>query len=247
MTLRSEVLDARIDPLTMDEVIRRCVDAIALRRPLTIGVVNAAKLVNMRADALLRESVETCELVLADGQAVVWASRVLGAKLPERVAGVDLFMELLAEGDRRGYRAFFLGATQEVLDRMTAEIGHRFPGLVIAGARNGYFDDAQSGQVAQEIRDSGADLLFLGMTSPKKEIFVREWGGHTGAMVVHGVGGSFDILSGQTKRAPLSWQRLGLEWFYRLIQEPVRLGPRYLKTNARFILMIAQQRMGRTK
>ncbi|MEV7966790.1 WecB/TagA/CpsF family glycosyltransferase [Sphaerisporangium sp. NPDC088356] len=238
---RDVVLGTVLDALTMREVVTRCVVAIDTGRPLSIGVVNAAKIVNMRTDVLLRKSVLDCDLVLADGQAVVWASRMLGHPLPERVAGIDLFLELLAEAARRGHRVYFLGARPEVLSQVLDEARRRFPGLTIAGARDGYFTDEGAGQVAREIAGTRADMLFLGITSPKKEIFVGQWGETTQARIIHGVGGSFDILAGETRRAPSGWQRLGLEWLYRLLQEPVRLGPRYLKTNARFLLMLAEE------
>ncbi|WP_214409883.1 WecB/TagA/CpsF family glycosyltransferase [Sphaerisporangium fuscum] len=244
---RQVVLGTVLDALTMRDVVARCVDAIDDGRRISIGVVNAAKIVNMRGDAMLRESVLDCDLVLADGQAVVWASRVLGHPLPERVAGIDLFLELLAEGARRGHRVYFLGARPEVLSRVLDEVRRRFPGLVVAGARDGYFTDDEAGQVAREIAATRADMLFLGITSPKKEIFVGEWGETTGAKIIHGVGGSFDILAGETRRAPRAWQRLGLEWLYRLLQEPMRLGPRYLKTNAAFLLMLARERLRRRR
>ncbi|WP_431932105.1 WecB/TagA/CpsF family glycosyltransferase [Nonomuraea jabiensis] len=241
---RKTILGTTLDALTMRQVIARCVAAVSENRRLTIGVVNAAKVVNMRTDAALRQSVVDSDLVLADGQAVVWAARMLGHRLPERVAGIDLFTELMAEGDRRGYRAYFLGATDEVLARVLAEVRQRYPGLGIAGSRNGYFPAEDSAEVAAEIAESQADLLFLGITSPKKEIFIREWGESTRARIIHGVGGSFDVLAGHTRRAPLRWQRLGLEWLYRMLQEPLRLGPRYVRTNGRFLLLVLRERAG---
>jgi N-acetylglucosaminyldiphosphoundecaprenol N-acetyl-beta-D-mannosaminyltransferase len=229
----------QFDAITVDQAVRRCTDAVADGRYLQIGVVNAAKVVTMRRDPGLRDAVATCQMILADGQSVVWASRALGSPLPERVAGIDLFFELLEVAAARGYRVYFLGARSDALKRMLAEISRRFPGLKIAGARNGYFTSADEKEVAAEIRDSGAELLFLGMTSPKKEIFLSSWGEFTRVRVAHGVGGSFDILAGVTKRAPLWYQRHGLEWLYRAQQEPIRLGRRYLKTNLSFILLVA--------
>lgn len=230
-----------IDPLTMGEVVSRCVTAVDARDRLTIGVVNAAKIVNMRRDPGLRDSVLTSDLVLADGQAVVWGARALGHPLPERVAGIDLFTELMAVGAERGFRAYFLGARPEVLAAMLDQVRARYPGLVVAGARDGYFAEADSAEIAAEIAAAEVDLLFLGITSPKKERFIRDWGEFSGARIVHGVGGSFDVLAGLTRRAPARWQRLGLEWLYRLLQEPFRLGPRYLRTNGSFLFLVARE------
>ncbi|MFF4272845.1 WecB/TagA/CpsF family glycosyltransferase [Streptomyces sp. NPDC001536] len=241
MSERRTLFGVELDPLTMDETVERCLDAVREGRQLEIGVVNAAKLVNMRRDPRLAEAVSGCDLVVADGQAVVWAGRVLRAPLPERVAGIDLFLRLLGEAESAGMSVYFLGAKREVLEEMLRRVADRFPGLKVAGSRNGYFDDSEQAAIADDIAHSGAQMLFLGMTSPKKEIFTATYGARTGARVVHGVGGSFDILAGITKRAPAAWQRMGLEWLYRTLQEPRRLGRRYLTTNAAFVLMTARE------
>lgn len=238
---RRTLFGVELDPLTMDETVARCLAAVRNGGQLEIGVVNAAKLVNMRRDDRLAKAVAGCDLVLADGQAVVWAGRLLRAPLPERVAGIDLFLRLLSEAETSGVPVYFLGARQEVLDRMLRRVADRFPGLRVAGSRNGYFDDSEQEAIADEIARSGARMLFLGMTSPKKELFTASCGARTEARVVHGVGGSFDILAGVTRRAPGVWQRWGLEWLYRALQEPRRLGRRYLTTNAAFVLMTARE------
>ncbi|MET9962237.1 WecB/TagA/CpsF family glycosyltransferase [Streptomyces sp. NPDC006326] len=244
---RPSLFGITLDALTMDETVQRCLDAVRRGEQIEIGMVNAAKLVNMRRDPRLAAAVAGCDLVLADGQAVVWAGRVLGVRLPERVAGIDLFMRLLAAAERADVPVYLLGARQDVLELMLRRIAAQFPALRVSGSRNGYFDDSEQPAVAGAVADSGARLLFLGMTSPKKEIFTAGHGRSTGANVVHGVGGSFDILAGITKRAPLLWQRMGLEWFYRALQEPRRLGKRYLTTNAAFLLMTARELVRPTK
>ena len=240
---RREMFGLRLDPLTMGQAVARCTDAIEHREQLSIGVVNAAKIVSMRRDAQLRDAVARCGMVVADGQAVVWASGVLRAPLPERVAGVDLFMELLAESARRGYRVYFLGARQDVLARMLDEVGRQFPDLIVAGARDGYYQPGEEAEVAEGIRSARVDILFAGMSSPRKELFMGEWGPATKANVLHGVGGSFDVLAGLTRRAPLWYQTHGLEWLYRAWQEPVRLGRRYLTTNVAFLALVARELM----
>ena len=242
---RPALFGLRIDALTLEQSVDRCMAAVAGWQPIEVGVVNAAKIVRMRGDRRLHDAVAGADLVLADGQSVVWASRFLGAPLPERVAGIDLFTALLAAAERAGRSVYLLGATREVLAGTVAEVRRRHPGLAIAGARDGYFSDEEAGTVADEIRASGADLLFLGMTSPKKELFCARYGERTGALVIHGVGGSFDVLAGLVRRAPQRWQRLGLEWLYRMLQEPRRLGPRYLETNAKFISLTLATRFQR--
>jgi N-acetylglucosaminyldiphosphoundecaprenol N-acetyl-beta-D-mannosaminyltransferase len=238
---QARVLGISIDAFTMSQAVAQCTDTLENGGYLSIGVVNAAKIVAMRQDARLREAVSGCHMILADGQSVVWASRMLRAPLPERVTGIDLFQALLAEAAERGRRVYFLGARPDVLAQMLIEVGRRYPALSIAGARDGYFVSDEEPEVAAEIRNSGADLLFVGMSSPKKELFLGQWGEATGVRVVHGVGGSFDIVAGLTRRAPLWYQKHGLEWLYRARQEPLRLGKRYLTTNTSFIVMLARE------
>lgn len=235
-----------VAPLTLEAALDRIDDAIAAREPLHIGVVNAAKIVNMRRDDELRRSVLESDVIFADGAAVVWASRVLGAPLPERVAGIDLMTGMLRRGQRRGYRVFCLGATGQVLDATLAAIARDFPGVQIAGAHHGYFDRDGEAAVADQIKASRADILFVAMTSPKKERFLAKWSETLDVPVCHGVGGSFDVLAGKVKRAPLAWQRLGLEWLYRVKQEPRRLWKRYFVTNSLFILLVARELARRT-
>jgi N-acetylglucosaminyldiphosphoundecaprenol N-acetyl-beta-D-mannosaminyltransferase len=238
---RQNLFGLPMDANTMDAAVQRCLDAVEREEPLEVGVVNAAKIVAMGKNPELAASVSGCGMIVADGQAVVWASRALRRPLPERVAGIDLFTNLLAKAEERGLRVYFLGAKDEVLEAMLANLAVRFPKLTVAGSRNGYFPDSDAPAVAEAIGRTEPDLLFLGMTSPKKENFVAAYGATTGAMVVHGVGGSFDILAGKTKRAPESWQRLGMEWLYRALQEPRRLGKRYLTTNLAFIGLVLRE------
>jgi N-acetylglucosaminyldiphosphoundecaprenol N-acetyl-beta-D-mannosaminyltransferase len=234
----------RISALTMADVVEMSQAALESRQRMLIGVVNAAKIVKLGHDELLRDSLLACDVLLADGQSVVWASRLLGRALPERVAGIDLFERLLALADEQRRSVYLLGARPDVLLAMREQISRRFPKLTIAGWRDGYFGTGQAQTVADAIRQSGADMLFLGMPSPKKEIFLGTYGDDLGVPVLHGVGGSFDILAGITKRAPVRWQRMGLEWLYRLLQEPRRLSWRYLSTNTAFIWLTLKERVG---
>lgn len=232
--------------LTRAQVLERCRDAVLAGGRLSLGVVNAAKLVRMRADAELRHDVLGADLVLADGQSVVWASRLLGRPLPERVAGIEVFEDLLAQAEEHGRAVYLLGAKPAVLASLLERVAARHPRLRVAGSRDGYFGPEDEPEVAAEIRASGADYLFVGITSPKKERFLARWGDELGVVVTHGVGGSFDVLAGLTKRAPRAWQRLGLEWLYRVVQEPRRLWRRYLVTNSLFLLLLVRERFART-
>jgi N-acetylglucosaminyldiphosphoundecaprenol N-acetyl-beta-D-mannosaminyltransferase len=235
-----------IAPLTMEQALDAVESAIRERRRLLIGVVNAAKIVNMRRDPELRDSVLSADLILADGMSVVWAGRLLGGRLPERVAGIDLMNEMLRRGEQRGWRIFALGATQAVLDRAVARMRADQPRLEVVGQHHGYFGAGDEEALAQSIRNARADVLLVAMTSPKKERFLARWAETLQVPVCHGVGGSFDVLAGDVERAPAAWQRWGLEWLYRVKQEPGRLWRRYLVTNALFCaLVLAELLRGR--
>ena len=187
-----------LDAMRMEDVVERCQTAVTTRSRVLLGVLNAAKVVNMRRDTLLRNSLIECDMLLADGQSIVWASRLLGRPLPERIAGIDIFEKLLALAHRENRSIYLLGARPNVLAKLEKRIQERFPGLRIAGSHDGYFDSDASSQIAAEIRESGADMLFLGMASPKKEIFLGTFGSSLNVPILHGVGGSFDILAGLT-------------------------------------------------
>ena len=230
-----------LDALTTAEVVALADEAVRTRRPLQLGMVNAAKVVKLTADPVLRASLLSCDLLLADGQSVVWASRLLRSPLPERVTGIDLFEELLDLADARHLRVYLLGARPEVLARLEEVVADRWPGLTIAGSHDGYFTEQEAGWIARQIAGTHPDLLFLGMTTPHKEIFLDTYGAELDVPVLHGVGGSFDVLAGVTRRAPERWQRWGLEWAYRVLQEPRRLWRRYLVTNTAFVGLLARE------
>lgn len=239
MTPRADVLGCRIDRLDLRETLSEVERVIASRRFTQHMAINAAKLVTMQDDPKLREIVAECGLVNADGQSIVWASRLLGDPLPERVAGIDLMHALLELAERRGYRVYFLGARPEVLSCAVERIRQLHPSLQIAGARDGYFSENEDLAVSTAIGASHPDIVFVGISSPRKEYFLGKHGPKLGAPFVMGVGGAIDVVAGVTRRAPTLWQRLGLEWLFRLLQEPRRMFRRYAVTNARFAWLVA--------
>lgn len=239
---RAEVLGCPVDRLTMKQTLLRIEELIGQRRFSQHVAINAAKLVAMQDDPELRRIVERCEVVSADGQSIVWASRILGDPVPERVAGIDLMQQLLGLAEQRGFRVFVLGARADVLERARQEILRRHPRLALVGVHDGYFSDEEAERIAGEIRDLRPDILFVAMPSPRKERWIARHGPHIDVPFVMGVGGSIDVIAGVTRRAPVVLQRLGLEWSYRLLQEPGRLWRRYASTNLRFALLILRAR-----
>ena len=157
---RQQLFGLAIDAATLDEALSRCEAAIRTRSRVLVGVVNAAKIVNLRKDARLRDSLLECDMILADGQSVVWASKILSRPLPERVAGIDLFEGLLDLADQKHYSVYLLGATPEVVAALAETIRRRFPGAVIAGWRDGYFADEEAESVADEITGPAGHALL---------------------------------------------------------------------------------------
>ena len=208
--------------------------------------VNAAKLVAMRDDAELRSVVEASELVTADGQAVVWASKILGDPLPERVTGVDLMHRLFAAlGASAGTRSSSSAPSRRSSRRPSRCCAASTPAWRSSATATATSSREQWGEVAREIRDAQPDLLFVAITSPTKELFLGQYRELMNVPFVMGVGGAIDIVAGITRRAPVLWQRLGLEWLYRLLQEPRRMAKRYAVTNTKFITALARAWMDR--
>ena len=238
--MKADFLNIPLDVLTMDETVAKIERAIEDGHKINHVVINAGKVVMMQQDPQLYESVVSADIVNADGQAIVWAARLLGINVPERVAGADLMPALLELSARKNYKCFFLGAKEEVLEKVVQIYRQKFGHKIIAGFRNGYFTENEETSIAREIADSGAQMLFVAISSPKKENFLfKNRGILEKVNFTMGVGGTFDVIAGITARAPLWMQRYGLEWLYRLIQEPSRLWRRYLIGNTKFILLVA--------
>ena len=179
---------------------------------------------------------------------IVLAARLLGHPVKERVAGIDLFQELLAVCANESFRPFFLGATPAVVRKACAVVNAAHPTIRFAGMRDGYFDASQESQIVEEIRKSEADCLFIAMPTPRKERFLAAYRDQLGVPFIMGVGGSFDVLAGEVTRAPLFMQNLGFEWLYRVYQEPRRMWWRYCRTNTVFAGMVISaliRRIGR--
>lgn len=226
-----------IDNLTMAETLDRIEAMIRSGGAHQHVVVNVDKIVKLDRDPQLRAAILDCDLINADGQPIVWASRLLGRPLKERVTGVDLFAALIARSAERGFRPFLLGARQEVVECVAAILRARHPQLELAGFRNGYWQPDEEAAVVAQVRAARPDVLFVAMGSPKKELFLRRWKDELRVPFVMGVGGTFDVVAGVVQRAPVWMQRCGLEWFYRLLQEPGRMWRRYLVDDMRFFVL----------
>jgi len=239
---RSELLGLAFERATMLPVVEQCLSwCRGPRRTHIVVTANASHLCLMRRDAELRHACQSADMAVADGMSVVWALRLLGRPVPERVAGIDLMHRLLSAGGAAGLRVYFLGARQDVLDAVVAWCGREHPSLVVAGARNGYFAPADHAAIVDDIRASRPDLLFVGMPTPFKDVFCERHRERLDVPVVVGVGGSFDVVAGVVARAPRLMQMAGLEWAWRLLMEPRKLWKRYLTTNTEFIWLVMRE------
>jgi len=231
-------LGFRLHNLTMEETLESVEQIVKEGIPRQHVVLNAAKIVNGQSNSKLREIVNNCYLINADGQSIVWGARILGLPVKERVTGIDLMERLLKESEVNRWSVYLLGATEGVLNNVVDKIYKKYPSIKISGHNNGYFSVNEEKRIVENIRNSKSDILFVGISSPKKELFLNQYINDLNVPFCMGVGGSFDIIAGKSKRAPYIFQRFGFEWFYRILQEPRRMWKRYAKTNPVFIYLI---------
>jgi N-acetylglucosaminyldiphosphoundecaprenol N-acetyl-beta-D-mannosaminyltransferase len=245
---RAELLGLPFDRATMQWAVDRCVSwCRGPRAAHTVITVNASHVCMMRRDPELRGACHAGDLILADGMPVVWTSRMRGSPLPERVSGCDLMGRLLAEAGEHGLSVYFLGARPEVVSALAARCAQAYPGLVVAGFRDGYFSEADHRAIVDEIRWLKPHMLFVGMPSPFKETWCERHRDHLNVPVIMGVGGSFDVLAGHVRRAPRWMQESGLEWSWRLMMEPRKMWRRYLSYNSEFLWLAGREIFGRRR
>jgi len=245
---RISICGLPVDAITMQETIQLIDEAISQKKETIHHVViNAAKVVNAQNDAELKKSISGCDIINADGQSIVWASHFLNNPVPERVAGIDLMENLVKLSAKKGYRVYLLGAKEEIVKKVACVYQKQYGGNIIAGYRNGYFKKEDELEIAREISDSKADILFVAITSPKKEIFLNTYKREINMPFIMGVGGSFDVIAGFVKRAPEWMQKTGLEWLFRVMQEPRRMWKRYLVGNVQFIILILKEKFKNKK
>jgi N-acetylglucosaminyldiphosphoundecaprenol N-acetyl-beta-D-mannosaminyltransferase len=239
MIKKINFFDIPLDILTMDETVNKIDKAIISNKQVHHCVINAGKVVKIQNDEILKESVINSDIINADGMSIVWSVRFLGYKIQERVAGIDLMENLIRLAHKKKYSCFFLGAKQEVVKKVVSYYSVKYSEKIIAGFRDGYFDEKDEKDIIKKIKESDAEFLFVAITSPKKEIFLNKYKNELKNInLIMGVGGSFDVIAGTIRRAPKYMRELGLEWFYRFIQEPKRMWRRYLIGNFKFVILI---------
>jgi len=237
------LLGVAFDNVTLRETVRRIETMVDSRRPHHVVTANVDFLVLARADSDLHRIFLEAPLVLCDGTPLVWASRVLGNPLPERVAGSDLVPELIRVAARKKYRLFFLGTTEEAAAQAVANVRAQFPELKISyySPPFRHLAEMDHTEILQRIGAAEPDMLFVAFGCPKAEKWIAMHYRALGVPLVMGVGATIDFLAGRMRRAPLWMQRGGLEWLYRMIQEPRRLFKRYLTDLRQFSGAILRQ------
>lgn len=235
-----EILGCRLDPIDADAATAAIFGFVRDKTGAQVVTLGTEMVVNAQDDRRFREVVNACALSLCDTVGLLAVARRRGATLTQRVTGVELIEHLCARAASDGASVYLFGAADGVAAEAAAALQARYPGLRVAGTRNGYFRPDESAAIAGAIRASGADLLFVGLGSPRQEFWLADHLQASGAGAGIGVGGSFDVIAGRVERAPEAWRKLNLEWLYRLVKEPKRW--RRQLALPRFVWLIARER-----
>ena len=220
--MKTEILGVRFDDLTQQEAAQRGRQLLEEDKFHYVVTPNPEFLLAAEKDPEFRRVLNAADLVLPDGIGVVYSAKILGTPLKERVPGIEFAEAMLSALNDMGGRLYLLGAKPGVAEEAGRRICARYPALVLCGTHDGYFKDEQA--ILPEIAAAKPDLLFVCLGAPKQEKWMARWGQHTGAKLAIGLGGCLDVFAGNVRRAPEQWQKLGLEWAYRLKKEPKRIG-----------------------
>ena len=220
--LRTEIMGVGFDDLTLDEAAKAAAGMIEAGGFHYVVTPNPELVDRARREEPFRQALNGADLVLPDGIGVVYAAKILGRPLKGRCPGIDFAGKLMEHMSRTGLRLYLLGAKPGVAEAAAARLEAKYPGLTICGTHDGYFQE--DAPVVEAIRAAEADVVFVCLGAPKQEYWMVKNGPATGARLMAGLGGSLDVFAGVVERAPESWQRLGLEWLYRLTKEPKRIG-----------------------
>lgn len=219
------VLGVLIDSVTMDEAVAQITTFVEEKGPHLVVTANPEMVMGARSDQLLEEILQRAQLVVADGVGVVWASRMLGKGVPQRVPGIELMESVLAQAAELGWRVFLLGGEEGVADKASDAMREAFPGLNIVGTHHGFFGPGDEEEtLLQTIKDSNPHVLLIALGVPRQEKWAAAHLAELKIPVAMGVGGSFNVWAGVDKRAPLWVRKIHLEWLYRLIRQPWRIG-----------------------
>ncbi len=230
-----------ISNCTYHELLEEIKKAIKNRKGIHIVTANAAMLTTAQRDNELKKCLFEADIITADGMSIIWATKFLGYPLKERVTGIDSIWRIIEQAEKFNQKIFLLGSEQSVIEKVVKTIKNKFPNLDLVGYRNGYFEKDED--VIALIKRCQANILLGGMGFSFQEKWICKYKKILNVPVIMGVGGSFDVIAGKLTRAPLWVQKIGMEWFFRLIQEPKRLWKRYLITNTMFIYKVMKTKL----
>ncbi|MGM9917644.1 WecB/TagA/CpsF family glycosyltransferase [Anaerotignum sp.] len=222
MSKKTHVLGVPFDAVTMEQAVAKAKKMLAEEGQHFICTPNPEIVMEAQKDKELMNILHEADMVIPDGIGVVWASKYSEIRLKERVAGYDLTQNLMAELAATGETFYFFGGAPGVASTAARMMMKKYPGLKVVGVHNGYFDEKEEKKIIQDIKTKSPSILLVGLGAPKQEKWIYDNIRLVGAKVAIGVGGSFDVMAGNVKRAPKIFQKLGLEWFYRLITQPTR-------------------------
>ncbi len=220
---RIDILGVPVDCVNMEQALDTVEVMIAGDQPQYVIAVNPEKVIKARQDPKLLMQLHDAGLLIPDGIGVVIAARLLDSVRMERVPGSELMPEICARAAEKGYRIFLFGADPEVNRKTRDIIAQRYPGILIVGNCDGYVTEDDMPSLIDEINASGAEILFVALGSPKQELWMEKYLGLTNVKVCQGVGGTFDVIAGKVRRAPLVFRKIHLEWLYRLLSNPGRM------------------------
>ncbi|MBR4749782.1 MAG: WecB/TagA/CpsF family glycosyltransferase [Abditibacteriota bacterium] len=217
---RVKLLDIYVDDVSLDDVLDRVTVWCREKGPHQIVTADAYMVDMASKDEDFRRLMLSADLVTPDSSGVLLASKIAGTPLKNKASGCVIAESLCRISGRENLRIYFLGASEKANSGAVKNMQAKYPDMLVAGRHDGYFDPGDSQSLAEEIRDSGADVVLVALGIPKQEFWIRDFLPSTGASVGIGIGGTFDVLSGNVKRAPVFLQKLYLEWLYRFFQAP---------------------------
>ena len=219
-----DILGVEVTSLTMQEAVAQVEEYMEEKANVLIATANAEMIMRATHDAVLRNILNEAALVVPNGAGTVWAARHLGHPMPERVAGYDLAQELMRRAPQKGKRIFFFGSAPGIAEKAKAKAESLYPGIEIAGVRNGFFTAKDEPDIIAQIKEAKPDLLLAALGVPKQEKWLKAHMAELQVPVSIGVGGTFDVMAGVMKRAPLWMQKAKLEWLFRGMLQPKRAG-----------------------
>jgi len=217
-----DILGVSFSTLDFAETVQHLAEVIKQKRVYHVVTANPEIVMAARTMPEFAAVLRTVDLITPDGTGIVWAAQYLNKPVKQRVPGYDLLHALMSEADKHHWRVFLLGASEEINRSAYERLAAQYPGAKLVGRHHGYFRTEEEGAILESIERARPDLLFVGLGAPRQEIWISRHRSRLNVPVMMGIGGSLDVLAGKLKRAPKAWQRLRIEWLYRLLQQPSR-------------------------